>query len=218
MSEAWHGGKGDKPRSVNLDSYRRNYENIFGKNKNIKRIFLDLDETLISTTCSSSKDDIESTYNLYSRFYDKSEKYLLLDGIYYYSTFLRNCAIDIINFCKNLAGEENCFILTLGGEDYSKLINAKFDLGFPDSHIYNRDHLSADFQIEKFHQGKNILVDNENYKYHLFSGKVDFLNLKEKPENIIQIPEFKYYEKDILDEKEEFNKLKDLIENKFQNL
>jgi hypothetical protein len=37
MSEATHGGKGDRPRKVNREKYEANFDAIFGKDKKKKK-------------------------------------------------------------------------------------------------------------------------------------------------------------------------------------
>jgi len=43
MSGKWHGGKGDWFRKVDQSKYNENWENIFGKNKDINSVSNDED-------------------------------------------------------------------------------------------------------------------------------------------------------------------------------
>ena len=146
-----------------------------------KNIFLDLDETLISSVyCSSKKfmQDYISTYIDY-----ESCSFILPESSGFYVTFLRPIAFDIIEYCENLVGEENVYVLTASTDDYSNALNKGLGLGFKPEEIYHRELIyyaraSGDI-VEKFKDSDNILIDNLSHRDHAsptpYGSKGEFL-------------------------------------------
>ncbi len=155
---------------------------------------LDADESLINSqfiSSPSSKTFMEETYGeiwpyIHIQF-DWDEQYI---------SFLRPWARELVEFSKNLVGEENVFILSTGIIDYVKEVNSRHNLGVLDQNIYGREDIKATEKAHDFAHpafiGKNcILIDNENYEYHTDgrNNKVSFLD--NLPKNkFIEVPDF----------------------------
>lgn len=160
-----------------------------------KNIFLDLDETLISSVyCSSKKymQDYIATYIDY-----ESCSFILPESSGFYATFLRPIALDIIEYCKNLVGEENVYVLTASTDDYANALNKGIDLGFKPEDIYHRELIyyartSGDI-VEKFKNSDNILIDNLRHRDHAaptpYGSKGQFLGGLDR-ERYVQINPF----------------------------
>lgn len=157
------------------------------------RIFLDFDETLVSSFFCERP-------NMVNEYIDE------IDGRYEYIvaslpswnggsviTFVRPLASELIEFCRELVGVENTSILTLGTNDYiqaalAKLVEYYPAFKFPPHRIYTREDIGYDCPI--FKDTNNILLDNENYRYHITqSRKVKFL-YQLPPEKFIQVAFF----------------------------
>lgn len=95
----------------------------------IKRIFWDIDETLIHTSLGK----FEEGYN--------DVEFTLPDDPYTYYTVIRPCSHDLIKFSRNLVGAENVCILTTSTPDYAREINRIAGWEFPHNQIYTRDDL-----------------------------------------------------------------------------
>jgi hypothetical protein len=163
-------------------------------------VFIDLDETLVSSIyCSSEKrrNDYIANYILLD-----SCSFVLAEDSGWYVSFLRPIALQLINFCENLVGEDNVYILTASVEDYAKAINKGLGLGFKENQIYSREHIhyssaTGDY-VPKFKGANNILIDNLQYRDHcqlMFGGsKVRFLDGLPR-EKYIQVNQFEvdYY-------------------------
>ncbi len=85
MSEAWEGGKGDKSRIANRESYRDNYDMIFNKNKKNRNLFLDdrreVDEAWLfdSDTLLTNFSGIDNW--IIVRSYDEFVRWIDMNGI-----------------------------------------------------------------------------------------------------------------------------------------
>lgn len=165
-------------------------------------IYLDLDETLISTKYFIDKP--ESTT-------DNAISYKL-DG-YWYVTELRPCALELIEFCRNTA---ICKILTASTRDYCTLISNELGLGFKAEDIICRDDY-VDWILDGYSgwmscaretpvargcigHVNSILVDNQTPDLPNARIKIQYLGI---PENrYIEFPEWNGGpEKDNFDDK-----------------
>ena len=92
----------------------------------IKRIFFDLDHTLIySSTVKTNQEHLK----------------IYLDCGEFYYTVVRPSAKNVIEFARDLVGDDNVFILTASTKDYATEICKKANFGFPASHIHSREDL-----------------------------------------------------------------------------
>lgn len=155
--------------------------------KKTNNIFLDLDNTLICSYYVSSEEQLERFKDWYGKYYDHID-FLCGGPNERYITFLRPIAYDLIGRCERLVGEDNLYILTLAIEEYACYINNYHGLGIDKYKIYCRGDLC--YEVPKFHESNNILVDNEDYWYHSMGNynKKNFLRLEH--DNLIQIKPF----------------------------
>lgn len=136
----------------------------------IKHLFFDLDQSIISTTFSPP----EQTH---------LEFVLQYDGNPYY-TIVRPCAKSLIEFSRNLIGEENVFILTAALKEYACQINKLAELGFKEENILAREDLEVhafptayggkSIVASKYAHVDNVLIDDLEPKYN---DKVLFLGM-----------------------------------------
>lgn len=115
---------------------------------------------------------------LHDQVRDQSLERLILpfeDGTFIVS-YVRHFARDLIAYCKELVGPKNLAILTMASADYgiACIAAAKFDID-PDR-IYTREDLHMN--VPMFKDSNNILIDNENHRYHSIGkvNKVKFLH------------------------------------------
>lgn len=150
-------------------------------------IFLDLDDTLVHSYWV--RDTEQRTKHL-ERIKDRYESVDILLGLdEHYCTAIRPIAFQLINYCESLVGHDNVYMLTLGINEYAHQVNKEAGLGFKLSNIYSREDLP--YNVPKFKNQSNILIDNEDYFYHIQGqyNKVKFLHGLPS-ENYIQINEF----------------------------
>lgn len=124
----------------------------------IEQIFLDLDETLVSTIFSHNPKKGRIKLSFVNDF-DKVENYY---------TQLRPGALEFLTYCRSIAPT---YILTAAATDYAQEHNKIFNLGFSDDQIIGRDyymHYSSGMlhdrvSATKINQYPNsILVDNQD--------------------------------------------------------
>lgn len=128
----------------------------------IKRIFWDIDETLIHTLLR--KEDQEAKY------------FVLPDDPNDYYVIIRPCSKDLIEYSNKLVGKDNVYILTTSTKDYANTINQLASWGFESDHILTREvikkytHKSAwngEQTIEHPLADKNnVLIDNLPFNYN----------------------------------------------------
>jgi hypothetical protein len=138
------------------------------QNKENTNIFLDLDETLIFSIYSSAN---SHDHNL-----DRYKKYNPVIAHDPYVTLIRPIANDIIQFCRELVGIDNVYILTAATYEYACDICRVAGFGISYDKIFSREDFHYD--VPKFKNKNNILIDNETYEYHLEGerNKVKFLH------------------------------------------
>lgn len=150
----------------------------------INKCFFDLDECLIFS-------DIHPPNQSHVSFSLKS------GGTYY--TIIRPCAKHLIEYARNLVGQENVYILTSSTTDYAREINRLAEFEFPDSHIIAREDLVALYfptaygggttLPSKFSHVDNVLIDNLNPRYN--QEKISFLGIwKSVDTNYLQIRDY----------------------------
>lgn len=93
----------------------------------IKRIFWDIDETLIHT--------------LVNREEENTKHFILPDSAINYYTIIRPCSNDLIEFSRNLVGKENVYILTTATRDYAERVNELAEWDFPVDQIIPREDI-----------------------------------------------------------------------------
>lgn len=139
----------------------------------IRRIFWDIDETLIHTEMHS-----------FGEGYDERAFNLPDDGFTYY-TIIRPCSKNLIEFSRNLVGFDNVYILTTATRDYAREINRLAGWEFPHEQIFSREDLhehrystayggSATAANRTVADPNNVLIDNlpcrENWNKCSFIG------------------------------------------------
>lgn len=137
----------------------------------IKRCYYDLDECLIHTNFKDPQQEHVS--------------FALTEDLNLYYTIIRPCAKRVIEFARNLIGEENVFILTAATKEYACEINRLAEFGFPESQIIAREEISnhkfstayGGWAIgpSKYAHLDNVLIDNLESRYN--SDKVSFLGI-----------------------------------------
>ena len=129
------------------------------KKKMIKNIFLDIDETLIHSSCD--KPGFRNDY-LTLKFVEGRDLY----------TLVRPCADKAIQYAKNLVGFENVYILTTSTREYAEQVNWGAGWGFKNESIFTREDLRDALQhgIVTPHptlaDSNNVIVDNLPPRYN----------------------------------------------------
>lgn len=145
----------------------------------IKRIFFDLDETLIYTTFGGVAPNFAPHENHVSLQFDDDP-----DKIYF--SIIRPNATKIIKIARDLVGAENVFVLTAATREYAHQINDKAEFGFKRDHIFTKEDLdshrtvtcygaSAPLANEKISSEFNVLIDNLPPRYN--EGKMAFIGI-----------------------------------------
>jgi len=124
----------------------------------INQIFIDLDETLIHTH-NESYITHDFTITL-----DDS----LWGNVVTYKVKVNPASKDVIDYARELVGEENVFILTASIFDYACDINEKAGFGFSLDNIISREKIAAllKHKAKTFHNKNNVLIDNLDYRYN----------------------------------------------------
>lgn len=139
------------------------------------KIFLDLDETLISSYfCGNNKKEILGWENDYTK------------GEFYsgYITFVRPTAKRLVDFCRSVVGEENVYVLTASECFYALAISQISELNFRYDKVFSREDIDHDYHFKRFKdKDGNILIDNLIPDYN--KSKIDFLNMKDLESYII---------------------------------
>ncbi len=127
----------------------------------INKIFWDLDSTLIHT----------ELYN------PNQEHVVFRIGGYNYYTIIRPCAKTLVEFCRQLVGKDNVYVLTTSTREYASNVNRLADLEFEPDHIIAREDIENAY-VGTAYGGRavnpldiasqeNVLIDNlpprENY-------------------------------------------------------
>jgi hypothetical protein len=158
----------------------------------IKRIFWDIDETLIHTSPSPFEEGTQY------------EQFSLPDDLATYYTIIRPCSKSLIQYSRDLVGKDNVYILTTSKHDYANEVNRLADWGFEPDHILTREVIdehryataygsSASYQ-HKLADPNNVLIDNLPPRYN--ENKMILIGIKS--DRYLQIRD--YYGVDFSDE------------------
>jgi hypothetical protein len=166
----------------------------------IKKILvLDLDETLVSSLYASNINHADQLLQNYGHLYTGKKFNLSNDG--WYVTFERSWSQELIKYFQLVLGLDNVCILSWGTNRYVLEVVKLLGLGISPNNIFTREDMGAN--VPRFKNQNVVLVDNENYQYHLSGpiNKVNFLHCLEE-HKLIQTPNFdaRYFdnESDIL--------------------
>ena len=133
------------------------------------KIFFDLDETLIFSSLNDP---------------GQNNTLIKLTDTFYYVIF-RSGAHDLIDFAKDLVGEDNVFILTLSANQYAQKINRVLKLGILPENVLSHDIWWAERRFDT----DNYLIDNEGVMSN--ETKLLYLNINKSWDNYyIQVPAF----------------------------
>jgi hypothetical protein len=163
------------------------------------KLFWDLDESLIHTFYADSEKHADQLMDLYSEYWKGVKYYIRHDG--WYVSFLRNGALELLEFTRNLAGFDNVNMLSIGGKEYILWANVKMGLGFdPNFQIFGKEDIATLKVHPKFKDTHNILIDDMSFAHHIKrsegNNKIDFLSGIPK-NNLIQIPKFTVWVGDV---------------------
>lgn len=116
-------------------------------------------------------------------------------GSYWYTSRVRPCALDLIQFCRSLS---ICRILTAATRDYVKLVSDHYGMGFDHEEIIDRDNttewLSAGWGQERavaktcIEHVNSILVDNQSPSLPNAMLKMQYLGIQKN--RYVKIAEF----------------------------
>lgn len=129
----------------------------------ISKVFFDLDNCLI-----------------FSDYADPEQEHLRIviehDGLYY--TIIRPSALKILNFTKDLVGEDNVYILTASTAEYAIQICEKANFRIKISNIHTREDLETHqtfgaysgkiyLENKNISDNNNVLIDNLEYRHNM---------------------------------------------------
>lgn len=141
-------------------------------------LFIDLDETMISTIYANSQKEAESIVYLDQSDMVEVVSFELEDG--WYITYLRNGVKTFLRKCREIYGHDNVYILTAATKDYACKINELHELGFKKDHIISREDIKYKPPSDQGFKlpGQYVLVDNEEYWFHCYGRvqKVSYLH------------------------------------------
>lgn len=130
----------------------------------IKRIFWDIDETLIHT----SMIPFEEGYDY--------KTFTLPNSSANYHTIIRRCSNHLIEYSRNLVGKNNVYILTTSIHSYANEINQLAGWNFETDHILTREDIdmhrysaaygSSMTAPHELADKNNVLIDNLPPRYN----------------------------------------------------
>lgn len=143
----------------------------------MKRVFFDLDETLIRSFFPAAVEWDRADFNF---FLENGENY----GVY-----VRPMARELIAYAKTLVGEE-VYVLTKASLPYALEVVKLGGLGIDPARIYDRGLIDyAKGCVEyPFKDGQNILIDDFPHTHKNIIEKMDFLKIR--GDSFLQIPAF----------------------------
>jgi hypothetical protein len=161
-----------------------------------KKLFLDFDDTLAVSLFVSNEKQRDKYIEEFSEYYSYGETPIEVNEKYI--TFLRPITKDLIYYYQSLIGVDNVYILSWGTKEYVELACKALGININPENIYGRETMGE--VPNEFKDSNNVLVDNENYSYHLFYNhvnskkgtKVRFLN-NLPMEKFVEIPDFYLY-------------------------
>jgi hypothetical protein len=146
----------------------------------IKRIFFDLDETLLHTHLGRPPVGVD--YVTHPHTYG---------GTMEYHTVFRPCANELISFARDLVGHENVYVLTAATRDYARFMNEAGKFGFDHDQIFSREDIRnnsysspgmyGSFTMYVKHPGvadpMNVLIDNLHSREN--ESKMTFIDIQD---------------------------------------
>lgn len=155
----------------------------------INYIFWDLDETLIH---AHNESHINYDFII-----------CLTDGGWEDETYkvkVHPAAKEIINYSRELVGDDKVFILTAAVNEYANIINAKAEFGFAPQNIIAREQTRNILRQKDstYSNSDNVLIDNLTPEWNEDKMKVIGINAN----NYLQVRD--YYGVDFTDSKESF--------------
>lgn len=170
------------------------------KKQNI--LFWDLDNSIVHSMKADSESHADDLIYMYGEYW-KSVKFCIRgegwdSSSEWFVSFLREGALKLLDFSRELLGDDNVKILTLSPFNYAARVNILMGLGFDaNSDIFTHEFLLKDKICPEFKDTFNVLIDNENHTHHMQDDdgdkyehcKVVWLN-NLPHEQFIQIPEF----------------------------
>jgi hypothetical protein len=138
----------------------------------INKIFIDLDECILHTLLRNPKQE--------------HIRFTLEDDENTYYTIIRPCAQKLIDYARELVGNDNVYILTTSTNAYANTINEMTRWGFERDHIITREEInrhliptayggSAYIEKEGIAHKDNVLIDNLPYRENM--GKVTLIGI-----------------------------------------
>lgn len=126
----------------------------------IKRIFIDYDSNIIFT-------DIFAP--------NQEHVVFEIDGQSYF-TIIRPCAKRLIEFCRELVGKDNVYILTTSTNEYANHVNKLGEFGFESDHILPREVINSHYCSTAYGGSvtiphaladkNNVLIDDLPFHYN----------------------------------------------------
>lgn len=149
----------------------------------IKRIFIDIDETMIFTNVRDPEQE--------------HIKFTLKGDPTTYYTIVRPSAKDLIDFSRDLVGFDNVYLLTVATNDYAKNINKLAEWSFKKKNIIARKVVYAHANNSSMWGGggaskhelsdkNNVLIDNLPPSGN--PTKMEMMGIK--PENYFQVRDY----------------------------
>ena len=138
----------------------------------LNKIFIDLDETLISGSAAS-------------RYLTDCDFTIALEYGGVYDIKVRSSALDVIKLARSYVGLENVYILTIASRDYATKVSTSACFDFPPENIIPREEIhQATYKTlyggmnygtnTKISHSDNVLIDNlparENEKKMIYIG------------------------------------------------
>lgn len=176
-----------------------------------KKLFLDFDNTLAHSLYANDEKHADQLLYDYGEHWYGVKFEIRHNG--WFVSFTRNWTNDLLEFSRNLVGNDNVFILTTGTLDYIRWCNVKLGLGFdPNTNIFGREDISYQDTHPKFVDSHNVLVDDLSYSDHALGsrGKVKFLNNIPKNQ-FVDVAPFTVHSEKLGRDDEYFEDLKDRI-------
>ena len=141
-----------------------------------RRIYIDLDETLIN---SHGIYDTDHEFNTSFEYWE----WQLVSGCGYsfgierFVTYLRPFALEFVKGLQDEYGADNVYILTAADDEYATSIVEYFDFGVPREQIFARQHYTGSKPIldKQDPEDNPVLIDNEYHNERNAKKKIKFL-------------------------------------------
>tara|TARA_R110002167_G_scaffold98020_3_gene258293 strand:- start:24269 stop:24826 length:558 start_codon:yes stop_codon:yes gene_type:complete len=180
-------------------------------------LVMDLDECMVHTFYADHKKHADQLLDSYGEAWKGVKYHIRHDG--WYVSFVRSWTYDLLEFGRDLLGEDNVFIMSQGMLEYVLWANVHLDLGFnPNTNIFGREDIGRYEKHPRFGQSFNVLVDNENYDYHCFpTDRCKVKALHDIPrEQLLQVKDFTVWSEPITDQTDYLESIKDRIMKAFK--